>query len=376
MQDKKVFLMAGGGTGGHVIPLLAVANELRARGHEAYFVGTERGAEARLVPPAGFPLEFIRIGGIQGVSVRRKLAAVVSLITETARQISKLGSRRPNAVFSLGGYVAGPPVLAALVRGIPIVAMEPNAVPGLTNRWVGRFVQRALINFPQTSRYFPSGRTEVTGLPVREEFYRLSPPPQAKPFTVLITGGSQGSRTLNDAARAAWPLFRALPDGGAGFYFIHQAGSAHYQKIKPEFESAGIMGELSEFIDDMPGAFSRAHLVICRSGAGAVSEVAAAGKPSILIPFPFASDDHQRHNAERFREAGAALLYTDGEWTGEKMFTTVCDLARDSGQMRTMAAAARSLAHPGAAQHAADILEEIARKHVDTTVIDRNNNLS
>ena len=360
MPDKKLFLMAGGGTGGHVIPLLAVANELRKRGHGAIFVGTKGGAEARLVPAAGFPLEFIRIGGIQGVSMARKISALASLLTETARQFISLGKRRPDAVFSLGGYVAGPPVLAAIVRGIPVVVMEPNATPGLTNRWVGRFVKRALVNFTETSRFFPAGRTVVTGLPVRDAFFHLPPRTSTNPFTVLITGGSQGSRTLNDAARDAWPLLATLPNFAKDFYFIHQAGAANYETSRPQFAQSGIPGEISAFIEDMPAAYARADLIICRSGAGAVSELAAAGKPSILIPFPYATDDHQLHNAERFRDGGAALLFTDKEWTGEKMFEVICDLAANRERLRTMTAGAQLLAHPGAASKAADILEEIA----------------
>jgi UDP-N-acetylglucosamine--N-acetylmuramyl-(pentapeptide) pyrophosphoryl-undecaprenol N-acetylglucosamine transferase len=319
-------------------------------------VGTERGAEARLVPAAGFPLELIRIGGLQGVSARRKMAGMFELLTGILRQYAKLAKRSPNAVFSLGGYVAGPPVLGALLRRIPIVVMEPNAVPGLTNRWVARYVKRALINFAETARYFPAGRTEVTGLPVREEFFHLPPRGTAQPFTVLITGGSQGSRTLNDAARAVWPKLRGL-----GVYLIHQAGAAHYEKLRPEFEAAGVDGEISAFIQNMPTAYARADLIICRSGAGAVSELAAAGKPSVLIPFPYATDDHQLHNAEQFQQAGAGLLFTDKEWTGDRMLEVIRDLANDPARCKAMGQAARNLAHPGAARRAADILEEIAR---------------
>ena len=366
VSGKSLFLMAGGGTGGHVIPLLAVANALRARGHEAYFVGTERGAEARLVPAAGFDLEYIRAGGLQGMNFSRKLSALFDLIGATIQQISHLAKRRPSAVFSLGGYVAGPPVLAALFHRIPIVVMEPNAVPGLTNRWVARFVARALVNFPETSRYFPAGRTDVTGLPVRDAFFHLPPRTARKPFTVLITGGSQGSRTLNEAARAAWPMFRSVPTLEKDFYFIHQAGAAHYETLRPEFAASGIHGEISAFIADMPAAYARADLIVCRSGAGAVSELAAAAKPSILIPFPFASDDHQLHNAERFRDAGAALLYTDREWTGSRMFEMIRELAERPGRLQEMSEAARSLAHPGSASRAADILAEITKKSIDS----------
>jgi UDP-N-acetylglucosamine--N-acetylmuramyl-(pentapeptide) pyrophosphoryl-undecaprenol N-acetylglucosamine transferase len=359
MPDNLTFLMAGGGTGGHVIPAIAVARELRARGHEVRFVGTERGAEARLVPQAGFPLEFIRIGGVMGVSLARKLASAMALVSSTLSQWSDLGRRRPNAIFSMGGYVAGPPVLAALIRRIPIVVMEPNAIPGLTNRWIGCWVAAALVNFPVTRDYFRTRRTEVIGMPVREEFFELPRRESASPFTILITGGSQGSRTLNMAARSAWPKLAEL---GQSIYVIHQTGSLQIDQLRPEFERSGVNGEISAFIADMPAAFARADLIICRSGAGAVSEVAAAGKPSVLIPFPFAADDHQTHNAERLREAGAAILHRDSEWSGDRFVSVVRDLLRQPEKLRQMSEAARSLARPGAAQRAADILEEIARK--------------
>ena len=203
-----LFLMAGGGTGGHVIPALAVAREISREGHTVLFVGTERGVEARLVPTAGFRLEFIRVGGLKNLGLATRFTSIWRLFSETLGQIRRFAEWKPAAVFSMGGYVAGPPVLAALVRGVPLVVMEPNAVPGVTNRWIGRWVRRALIAFGETSRYFPEGRTELTGLPVREEFFRI-PARQPEPeFTVLITGGSQGSQKLNNAARQSWPLFQ------------------------------------------------------------------------------------------------------------------------------------------------------------------------
>jgi UDP-N-acetylglucosamine--N-acetylmuramyl-(pentapeptide) pyrophosphoryl-undecaprenol N-acetylglucosamine transferase len=359
MPDKFLFVMAGGGTGGHVIPLLAVARELRSRGDECVFVGTARGAEARLVPAEGFSLELIHAGGLQGVGFIRKIVATFELVIETWNQFRKMGSRRPAAVFSLGGYVAGPPVLGALLRRVPVVVMEPNAVPGLTNRWIARYVRSALINFPETARYFPTGKTEVTGLPVREEFFHIPAREVAKPFTILITGGSQGALTLNRAARDAWPGLRELGDA---IYVIHQTGAAHYEQFRMEFETAGVNGEILPFITDMPAAFARADLVICRSGAGAVSELAAAGKPSVLIPYPYAADDHQRHNAEQFRNAGAALLVSNAEWTGVKMLETIRQLSCNPERLRAMGESARSLAHRGAACRAADILEGVARE--------------
>jgi UDP-N-acetylglucosamine--N-acetylmuramyl-(pentapeptide) pyrophosphoryl-undecaprenol N-acetylglucosamine transferase len=345
--------MAGGGTGGHVIPALAVARELRSRGHDAFFVGTEKGAEARIIPPAGFKLQLIHIGGIKNLGVLRKVTSVLQLAAST---MSQLFTPRPTAVFSMGGYVAGPPVLAALVRRIPVVVMEPNAVPGVTNRWIGRFVHRALLSFQDTARFFPPGRTEITGLPVRDDFFHIPPKQPSGKFTILITGGSQGSRTLNEAARVSWHLFSKadLP-----VRIIHQTGLPTYDQIRRDFASTGLDGEISAFIEDMPAAFAQADLIICRSGAGAVAELAAAGKPSVLIPFPFAADDHQLRNAEAFEKAGASLLFLDREWTGQQLYDTVCTLMENPARRTEMGANARKLAHAGAARRAAEILEEI-----------------
>jgi UDP-N-acetylglucosamine--N-acetylmuramyl-(pentapeptide) pyrophosphoryl-undecaprenol N-acetylglucosamine transferase len=347
--------MAGGGTGGHVIPALAVARELCARGHEAFFVGTERGLEARLVPAEGFELQRIDIGGLNRVTVRQKAITMVKLPLTTLRCGKFV--RASSAVFSMGGYVAGPPVMAALLHRKPVVVMEPNAIPGFTNRVIGRFVTRALISFAATESYFPRGKTETTGLPVREEFFRIPVRPRGGALHVLITGGSQGSRTLNRAARASWPVFRK-----AGFpvRLVHQTGPREHEELRAAFAEAGIEGEIVPFIADMPAAFAAADLVVCRSGAGAVSELAAAGKPSILAPFPFAADDHQTRNAEAMERAGAARLVRDAELTGERLFAAIRGVS-EATILESMARAARQLAKPGAARRAAEILEEVAQ---------------
>ena len=349
----KVFLMAGGGTGGHVIPALAVARELRSRDHEVFFVGTDRGLEAKLVPAEGFPLIRISIGGLNRVSLSQKIATLARLPFTTLGCL-KL---RANAVFSMGGYVAGPPVIAALLKRTPLVIMEPNAMPGFTNRFIGRFVSRALVSFPETARWFPAGRTEVTGLPVREEFFQIAPKPRTSTIHLLITGGSQGSRTLNQAARQSWPLFR---QSGFPIRIVHQTGASGFESLRDAFAASGLDGEIVPFITDMPAAFREADLVVCRSGAGAVSELAAAAKPSILVPFPFAADDHQTRNAEALERAGAALLVRDGEMNGEKLFALVHEVADSPGALSRMAEAARQFAKPGAARRAAEILEEAA----------------
>jgi len=347
------FLMAGGGTGGHVIPALAVARELRQRGHKAFFVGTARGMESRLVPNEDFELRQIVIGGLNRVGIAQKVATLVRLPFVTIACMKDVVEA--SAVFSMGGYVAGTPVMAAILKRKPLVVMEPNAMPGFTNRVIARFVKRALISFSETKRFFPPGRTEITGLPVREEFFQIPPKPPGEVLNLLITGGSQGSRTLNRAARESWPLFQS-----AGFRvrIVHQTGTQGFEEIRDAFAESGLDGEVVPFIRDMPAAFTTADLVICRSGAGAVSELAAAGKPSILVPFPFAADDHQTHNAQVMEREGAAKMITDAEFRGPKMFGAVKEAAAN---LTSLGANARRLAKPGAAKRAADILEEVAR---------------
>jgi len=346
------FLMAGGGTGGHVIPALAVARELRRRGHDVFFVGTARGMEAKLVPAEGFALKMIEIGGLNRVGARQKIATLAQL------PITTLGCRKfvrdAGAIFSMGGYVAGPPVMAGLLARKPVVVMEPNAIPGFTNRVISRFVARALINFPETARYFP--RSEHTGLPVRDEFFRIAPRLRGEVLHLLITGGSQGSRTLNRAARESWPLFR---NSGIAVRIVHQAGKPEFEALHRDFSQTGLDGEILPFIADMPGAFSQADLVICRSGAGTVSELAAAGRPSILVPFPFSADDHQTRNAQTIELAGGGSMVRDADMNGEKLYSLVRELSAGDSLAR-MGDAVRRFAKPGAAERAAGIMEEVA----------------
>jgi UDP-N-acetylglucosamine--N-acetylmuramyl-(pentapeptide) pyrophosphoryl-undecaprenol N-acetylglucosamine transferase len=367
-------LMAGGGTGGHVIPLVAVARELRRRGHVPFFVGTRQGMEARLVPSEGFPIEWIEIGALNRVGAARALRTLWQLPGSVMNVLGILKTRRAAAVFSMGGYAAGPVMLAAWLRGIPMVLMEPNAVAGLTNRWMGRFVDRALVNFADAAAQFPSGKTELSGLPVRDEFFSIPAKRRSEVLTLLVTGGSQGSRRLNLAARESWLLFR---NAGARLRFIHQCGRQEYAALGREFAASGLDGEVIPFIQDMPKAFAEADLVVCRSGAGSVSELAAAGKAAILVPFPFAADQHQLRNAEALARAGAARMVPDSEFTGERLFREVSALASDEGALERMGKAARSLARPGAAARAADILEELAGKRagIDSGRKSRNNTI-
>jgi UDP-N-acetylglucosamine--N-acetylmuramyl-(pentapeptide) pyrophosphoryl-undecaprenol N-acetylglucosamine transferase len=219
---------------------------------------------------------------------------------------------------------------------------------------MAQFVARALVNFPETARYFPPGRTEVTGMPVRAEFFDVKPRPRRETLNLLVTGGSQGSRTLNRALRESWPMFQQR---GLRVRIVHQTGTQEFEATRDAFGQSGIEGEVVPFIRDMPAAFAPADIVICRSGAGTVSELAAAGKPSILVPFPFAADDHQTRNAEAMADAGAARVLRDAEMNGDRLVRLIAEL---EGSLDLMGEAARKLARPGAAARAADILEEVA----------------
>lgn len=347
--------MAGGGTGGHIIPALAVARELRRRGHEPFFIGTPAGLEARLVPDAGFPIEWIQIGGLNRVGMLRKLRTLIQLPKSVWDAANIFSRKKPSAIFSMGGYVSGPVMAAAALCRLPIVLMEPNAAPGLANRRMAPWVKRALVNFPATAHFFP-GRAEVTGVPVRQEFFAIEPREAAPPFHIVITGGSQGSRTLNRAARESWELFRGsdLP-----VRITHQTGRSEHEELARLFAETGLAGEVVPFISGMPASFAEADLIICRSGASTVSEVAAAGKPSILVPFPFAADDHQLRNAEAMAAAGAARLVLDREMNGERLFQEASALLKDPASLRELGRKAREASHPGAAERAASVLEQV-----------------
>ena len=349
--------MAGGGTGGHVVPSLAVARELTARGHQVIFVGTKAGLEAKLVPAAGFAIEWIETGAWQRVPWTTRLRTLLLIPAGFWRSWRILGRVRAAAVFSLGGYVAAPVVAAAIVRGVPVVAMEPNAMPGMVNRIGGRWVSRALLGFEEARPWFPAGRSEVTGVPVRAEFFSLPVKPFEEEMQVLITGGSRGSRTLNEAFRQSWPLFQ---QAGMRVRFRHQSGADAHAALARGFAEAGLAGQVDAFIENMPAAFAEADLVVGRAGANAVAELAAAGKPSILVPFPFAADGHQKENAAAMARAGGALMVEDSAMNGPRLFEEVSRFAVDRGLLARMGLAARGLAHPGAAVRAASVLEEAA----------------
>ncbi|HTK94161.1 MAG TPA: undecaprenyldiphospho-muramoylpentapeptide beta-N-acetylglucosaminyltransferase, partial [Terriglobales bacterium] len=312
-------ILAGGGTGGHVIPALAIAHELRARyGAEVAFVGTQRGIETRLVPQAGYPLKLIEVGALKNVSLATRLKTLFALPLAIVRSWEILQEFRPDVVIGVGGYASGPAMLAASLSSIPTVAFEPNVVPGLANRAVAPLVTTAVVHFEETGAYFR--RFTVTGVPVRHAFFELPPRAAEAPPVLLVFGGSQGAAAINRVVIESLAEFAARVPG---LHVIHQTGERDYNPAQAAYLHAPLAAEVSPFIDDMPAAFARADLVVCRSGASTVAEITAAGKPAIFVPFPRAADDHQRRNAEALASRGAALLIPEPELTRERLVAAV-----------------------------------------------------
>jgi len=353
-------LIAGGGTGGHIIPALAVARELVARhSAEVLFVGTARGMESRLVPQAGFRPELIKVGPLNQVSLMTKLRTLVGLpfsLVACSRIIRDFGA---DVVFGVGGYASGPAMGAAILRGTPAMAFEPNAVPGMANRLVGKRVQAAAVNFPPAAKWFRNA--EVTGIPVRPEFFALEPPAADGLPHLLIFGGSQGARIFNTLMP---PLIPALLESVPGLTVLHQAGARHAETTRAAYETSGAdpaRWRVEAFLDNMAEQFALAHLVMARSGASTVAELAASGKPSLLIPFAAAADDHQRSNAEVMVHADAAVMIQERELgRPEILLEALRDLLADPVRLRAMGKNARTQAHPDAVQRIAGRLIELA----------------
>lgn len=353
-EGQPRFLIAGGGTGGHIIPALAIADDLRQRwGAETLFVGTARGLESRLVPQAGYRLELIRAGQFNKVSLGTRLRTLLDLPRGFAECVALLRSFRPQAVIGVGGYASGPMMGAAIALRVPTLAFEPNAVPGMVNRLVGRRVRAAAVNFAPAARYFRNAT--VTGIPVRAEFFRLPGRPVDAAPHLLVFGGSQGARVLNTTMpKIAAGLLAAVP----GLTILHQAGARHAETTQASYATSGAdpaRWQVAAFLDDMPQQFGAADLVLARSGASSVAELAAAGKPAVLIPFPQAADDHQRKNAEVMAEAGAARMLIEAQLTPELVEQMLTGLLRDRNELERMSREARKLAHPDASARIAEM---------------------
>jgi UDP-N-acetylglucosamine--N-acetylmuramyl-(pentapeptide) pyrophosphoryl-undecaprenol N-acetylglucosamine transferase len=347
-------LIAAGGTGGHIFPGVAIAREFRQRHSSTaiLFVGTSRGLESKIVPREGFDLELMRVGALKGVSLARRLASLVGLPMSFVRALQILRRFKPDVVVGVGGYASGPVLLMAALAGRPTLIVEPNAMPGLTNRVLARFVDAAALSFEESLPNF-RGRGHVTGNPVRGRFAELAKKVRGERLHVLVFGGSQGSRAINQAMVGALPLLKSMK---GAFEITHQTGEPDFEMVSEGYIQAGFEhADVRPFIHDMAAQFELADLLICRSGATTAAEVAAAGKAAIFVPFPQATDDHQRKNAEAFVRAGAARMIVQSELTPQRLAGELMDLSEHPDEIDRMEEASRKLGRPDAAQRTVEL---------------------
>jgi UDP-N-acetylglucosamine--N-acetylmuramyl-(pentapeptide) pyrophosphoryl-undecaprenol N-acetylglucosamine transferase len=344
-------IFAGGGTGGHLFPGLAVAREFQQRDSmtEILFVGTERGIEARVLPREGFRLETIPVRGLRGRGMRGFLDALWGIPAGLLRSLRIIRSFRPDFIIGLGGYASGPLLLAGKLRGLRCVIMEQNLRPGFTNRFLARFVDRVFTSYRESAAHFSSGQILETGNPVR--WRRL---PEAKPsdkFVLLVFGGSAGAHRINLAIVDA---MKRLSDLAGRLQVIHQTGDADFAAIKEVYDSLPFDAEVLPFIEKMDEAYARADLVLCRAGATTLAELTAFGKAAILVPFPYAIYDHQRWNAQALQDRGAAEMILDQKISGELLAGRIRSYILDPARIERMAAAARAMGRPEAAARIVD----------------------
>ena len=349
-------LIAGGGTGGHLFPGVAIAEELRGRDPTAAvrFVGTERGIEARVLPKLGWELALIRVSGLKTVGALGAVRGALRIPGALWQSRTLLKEFRPDAVVGVGGYASGPVVLMARLMGIPTAICEQNSIPGLTNKILGRVVRAVFLTFEESRRFFRPSKIVMAGNPVRrgllEAFAGATSVSTGR--RVFVCGGSQGATRVNELASEA---LIALAD--PELTVVHQTGASDVDKIRDRYAAAGVRAQVHAFIDRMVDEYLAADVIVSRAGATTLAELAIAGRPAILIPYPFAADNHQEVNAREMAEAGAALMFRQADLTAEKLSETLRDLLGDPAARARMGSAMKALARPGAASTVVDWCE-------------------
>ncbi len=352
-------LIAAGGTGGHIYPGIAVAKEMmrRNRNSEVLFVGTARGLEKRIVPENGFQLSLIRSAGLKNVGVVGKLKGLGVLPVSFFEAARLLREFRPDVVVGAGGYVSGPVLLTASILRFPTLVMDSNALPGFTNRKLARFVDKAALTFEEALPFF-GNKGVVTGNPVRKEFFDVPRKERGEKTSILVFGGSQGARAINNAMMNALPLLESRAEK---LRIVHQTGEADLEKTRETYSRSRIADhDVRAFISDMFVEFGNADIVVCRAGATTCAELAAAGKASIMVPLPTAADDHQRKNAEAFERVGASRMLIQADLNGESLASTIAELIDSPARVDEMENAARKLGRADAAEATVDIIEDLA----------------
>ena len=353
-------IVAGGGTGGHLFPGIAVAECLTSEPEgTVLFVGSAFGIEARVVPQTRFDFRALPIRGLRGRGWRGALQLAWQLPAAVARAWRIIGEFRSQVVLGVGGYASFPVVVAGWLRGVPSVLLEPNATPGLANRALAILARRVCTTFPEAGSFFPDSKVLQTGNPVRT--FATAEVDKRDGFSLLVFGGSQGAKRINDALCTAAATLQAEI---SGLRIVHQTGTSDHENVRERYTELNVPAEVHPFIEDMGLAYAEADLVICRAGATTVAELCALGKPAILVPYPFAADDHQRANAEGLVSRGAGILILDQELTGERIAAMVVELAKDRSRLRQIETAVRSLAVPDAAERVVQACHAVVKRGV------------
>ena len=348
-------IIAGGGTGGHLFPAIALAEEFESRGkdNEILFVGTKKGIEYRILPTKGFKLKTILVSGVTGGSPLQRVIGVLKFLLGFFQSLGIIYSFRPNLVLGTGGYVSAPVILAAWLFRINTAICEQNSIPGLTNRILGRLVKKVFIAFEESAPYFPPQKTYCTGNPIRKEFLSFALPArkQNQSFTLLILGGSQGARSINHNMINSLDYLSSLRNK---IKIIHQTGASDFSWVKKEYEKKGFKAEVVSFISDIAPVYQEADLVISRAGAITITEILASGKPSILIPYPYAAYNHQEVNAQILVNKGAARMIRDPELTGAVLGDLLLYLINHPEELTKMQEKAQALGRPEATHRVVD----------------------
>ncbi|WAS97356.1 undecaprenyldiphospho-muramoylpentapeptide beta-N-acetylglucosaminyltransferase [Nannocystis punicea] len=357
-------VIAGGGTGGHLFPGIALAEEIRARGGEVHFVGTSRGIEARAVPENGYPLELIDVAGIKGRGLTGLVRGLLRLPRAWWQSLRLLRRLRPDVVVGVGGYASGPVVATASMLRIPTAILEQNSIPGITNRILSRLVRKVFCTFPDVRSRFPARKVVLAGNPIRRQILGQlvaageTTAAVAAPHgpRLFVFGGSQGARAINDAVLAALPaLLARLP----GLEIWHQTGKGDDERVRDRYAALGLgepRARVAAFLKDMATPYAWCDLVLCRAGATSLSELTAVGKPAVLVPFPHATDNHQEWNARALVDAGGAVLLRESEWTPEALTAALAGLLQSPERLQTMSNAMRTAARPEAARTIVDAM--------------------
>lgn len=354
-------LIAGGGTGGHIFPGVAVAEEWQARGGGVAFVGTELGQEKNLVPKAGFKIHFLKVGRLKGAGLSGKIRTLLSLPLALKGAIRLIGSEKPDVILGIGGYASAALCLAAPLCGVPMAVMDQNVVPGFTNRMLGKIARRVFVSFEKTRDHFSARKVVLTGNPIRKDISGTPYPEQGGRLTVFVFGGSQGALALNQAFVRA---MTELVDCRDRLEIIHQAGAGDEEMLKNAYAQGGFKATVSRFFDNMHELYAKAHLVIARAGAGTVTELAISGRPAILVPYPLAADDHQKKNAEFFVEREAAWMIEQKDLDPVDLAQRLRAFLENAGELKQRAKNMASLAMPDAARMIVDELQQLSKVNV------------